>query len=177
MTTFSESAILVFTARYRRSSPLRNTQLANRPSAYRPPFAWIVERAPECPARGSVAETAAAPDLAYFVGRPIPWPLLDRHYTQIILSTPGRRRPLNLFEVQKSHYVQQPESVVKNRHSEGEFVTVSVLCRKHLAYLRSPGGKVGLPDRTSERSPRALKAGQPFRQMSLHCLKSAARWA
>jgi hypothetical protein len=115
MTTFNESAMLVLYSPIRQVSPLRNTQLANRPCACRPPSAWIVERTRECPARGSVAEASAVPNMAHFVGQPIPWPFLDRHYTQIILSAPGRRRPLNLFEVQKSHYVQQPESVVKNR--------------------------------------------------------------
>src|ERR1700730_7340191 len=101
--------------------------------------------------RGSVAETSAAPDMAHFVERPIPWPLLDRHYTQIVLNTPGRRRPLNPFEIQKGHYVQQPESVVKNRSSKEDFLTVSVLCRKHLAYIRSPGGKSARPTRRIDR--------------------------
>jgi hypothetical protein len=174
MTTFNEPAMLVVTARYGKSSPLRNTQLANRRSACSTPFAWIVERARECPACGSVAETSAAPDMAHLVFRPIPWPLLDRHYTQIILNKPDQRRRLNLFEIQKSHYVQQSESVVKNRSSEEDFLTVTVLCRKHLAYIRSPGGKVGPPDRTSKRPLRAPKAEQPRHECLLLAMFSVS---
>jgi hypothetical protein len=108
-------------------------------------------RSPHRVTRGSVADTSAGPDMAHFVGRPIPCPLLDRHYTQIILNTPGRRRPFKLFEIQKGHHVQQPESVVKNRSSNEDFLTVSLLCRKHLAYIRSPGGKSARPTRRIDR--------------------------